>query len=166
MSKFEVIEGGKKDGGGKEKEIPLERKKIIDNSKIESPRIFTRNEIVALISDMAKKEGFKKKELVLDREIYDTHGNLLLLDMKVSAERARASGWGNIWYSFHIKGDVGATSYSFHTIVERLYAPAHDPDNPVDGGIVAVYNEKKETWKLSPGSMSPVVPYGIRPKIE
>lgn len=166
MPKFEVIEGGKKDGTPKIKEVSHEQKKVVSDSKIESARIFTRAEIISLIEDVAQQEGFKKNELAIDREVYDTHGNLLLLDMKVNIDRARGAGWGNIWYSFHIKGDVGAATYSFHTIIERTYASVSEPEGPTDGGIVALYNEQRKEWKLSPGSMSPVVPYGVRPKIE
>ncbi len=176
MPKFTTIEGRKSPGdpknilkkpklfvinqgdGRKRGEINPETKiEITKNSLIEQNRMFSKAEIVNLMHDIAREERVEKNELYSEKEVYDKNGNLIIIDMMVVPDKIRKLGWGNIKYSFMIKGSCqtkNGRQGSLYGGVFRFNAPIDSPDEYITGDEVARYDEVTNKWKLKTGGFA------------
>jgi hypothetical protein len=128
--------------------------KKIEGSKIEEERTFNRGEVLGLIEQLAKKEGFGTNDLEIAREYFDKNDQLILLEIVVNEARAKNSGWGDIAYQFMIKGShTQEAGFTLETGISRVYATIDDPKMCIAGGIIAEYKNGK--WELNPGHISP-----------
>lgn len=142
---FRVVEGKRLRG---EKRTPIE---VVEISKIEEEKVFEKEEIMAIIEEVAKAEGFPKEQLEIEREFQDTKGNLIGLMVIVKPARAKVMGWERISYDYVIKGTHGPGGGGAETLVVRVYLSL-DQDK-IQPGIVAEYKDGK--WILSPGNVLP-----------
>lgn len=167
--KFEIIQGGKDhnaphkkskanlsviEGGSLERKSDGFAVEIVKEAKIEQRRFFKKEEIVEVISNLAKKELVEHDDLIIKKEVYDQMGNLLILEIEVHSDKAKKLGWGNILYVFTIKGKYTSSSgrkqgtvFSDEGSIMRFNFFVNEPDKAVAGAIVGTYNEEKNKWE-------------------
>lgn len=145
--KFRLISGGKdKPLRGAEGLEPI----VILESKIKENEIFSKGEVIGLIEQIAKAEGFKIDSLEVTREALNNENQLLVLDVSVKSKQLASSGWSSIKYVYMIKGEHGKGSTTTSVVVRVYNAKNGDTSQ---GGIVAEYLEGE--WKITPGEISP-----------
>lgn len=149
MFKPKIIEGGQSAPLPESKKF---KKVIIENSVIKEQKIFEKTEIMGLIENIAKEEGFTADQLAITEEFYDKDNNLIGLIAVVKSSRAKGEGWGSIYYDYMIKGSYGKHGGSIETSICRIYGTVDNPDVADQGGIVAKY--KNGGWVLTPGVIS------------
>lgn len=133
------------------------KEETIEDSIIKEERVFSKNEILGIIEQIAKKEGISSDNLEISGEKYDKDRNLIILYVKVKDTRAIYEGYKSIEYDYMIKGNHGKKSgFSSSSDITRVYN-CNDSES-FQAGIVAKYSDGK--WELSPGKINPTVTMG------
>jgi hypothetical protein len=88
-----------------------------EDSEIREEKVFTEKEIVGIIEQLAQLEEITSDDMEVTKKSYDTAGNLVKLDVKVTKRLIKEDGWEDIEYSYTIKGKHGKnqtdTSYIY-----------------------------------------------------
>lgn len=150
MFKPEIIKGGKDITLPQAKDY---KKETAKDSEIREERVFPKQEIIGIIEQITKEEGFKPGQLEVTDEIYDSQGNLIIMSIRVVKGRAMGQGWQNIDYDYMIKGNHGNEGFTDVTCVNRIYN--FKDSQTSQAGLVAWYKNGK--WELRPGEIAPRV---------
>ncbi|MDP1688546.1 MAG: hypothetical protein Q8L47_00210 [bacterium] len=94
--KFRLISGGK---DKPLREVNGLASTTIEKSRIDESEVFSMGEVVGLIEQIAKQEGFKRDDLEITQEAYNTNNQLIVLRVMVNLKKSIAVGWGSIEYT-------------------------------------------------------------------
>jgi|GEM_PF-4653170 hypothetical protein len=125
--------------------------RIVENIEITEDKIFSREEILSLIEQIAKQENIQPNELIISEEAQDPDGNTIVICVQVAETRARAQGWESIEYMYQIKGNLGQEGVGNVSVVSRIYNLI-DPQS-MQAGQIAIYED--EEWIMDPDKISP-----------
>mgnify|MGYP003971859917 FL=1 len=135
------------------KKVESEPRSVVnENVEIfEQAEIPTREDVVDLIMDLARKEGVEVKYLQLDIEAFDDEGNLLSMVFNVAPQRARSEGWEGISYEYYLAGRTNVGNNPDTEIFRVNYQG--NPPLPLAAGIIGKYIRGQ--WYLEPGKYNP-----------
>lgn len=132
-------------------EAPEFYRKVDGSFKIGDEFSFNHGEVLGLIAQIAKLEGFNSSDLEIEGEVHSTDGQLILLDIQVRTSRALAEGWGKIIYCYMASGS-GTFGFSCGHSISRAHAEIEEPNEFRAGGCVADYDGIK--WIINPNHMA------------
>ena len=148
MFKPEIIKGGQDTPMAETEHFEA---RVVENVEITEDKIFSKEEVLGLIEQIAKQENIQASELIISEESQDQDGNLILICVQVAEARAQAQGWESIEYMYQIKGSLGQEGIGNVSVISRIYNLV-DPQM-VEAGQVAVYEDGQ--WTTDPGKISP-----------
>lgn len=125
---------------------------IVADSVIEESKVFSKIEILEIVQQIAAEEGFDSRQLEIEGEGFDEKGNLIKLDIRVKKNEAVKNGWGEICYTYIIKGKHSVAGFTIVTMIARVYSTLADPKVYVVGGAVAEYDGGE--WKVTSNAVA------------
>lgn len=149
--KFELIPGGQHPENKKEEAVSVEIE-TLEDVRIDEERIPSKENVVEALHAIAGLEGMQESDLVVEKEMYDKEGTLLVLSMTIDEGRVRGEGWAGIRYDYILAGKHKKNVVSNKTCIMRAYQTVDDPMLWAVGGTVAECKEGE--WKYSPGEIS------------
>ena len=148
MFKPDIIKGGQEQPMAESENIT---RRVVKNAEISEDRVFSKEEVLSLIEQIAKQENIQPSELTISEEAQDQDDNTIVICVQVAEARAQAQGWESIEYMYQIKGRLGQEGVGNVSVVTRIYNLV-DPQS-MQAGQVALYEDGQ--WKIDPGKISP-----------
>lgn len=145
--------------GGLEGEMPkgseYKREEVENYEILEKFPLPNKEIVLALIDDLAKREGFRLVDLELCKETYGSDGSLLVIEVQLKNKAAKNYGWGRIVFEYRVAGKIEKKYFGGATWITRCCSTVNDIGSAAQAGIIGEYIGGQ--WKLNPGDNLPIV---------